>query len=41
MATFYAKGVKVSDQEMAELNIKGNAFHPEWNYTISPTQQPP
>jgi hypothetical protein len=41
MATFYAKGVKVSDQEMAELNIKGNAFHPEWNYTISPNQQPP
>jgi hypothetical protein len=37
----YAKGVKVSDQEMAELNIKGNAFHPEWNYTISPNQQPP
>ena len=26
----YPKGVKVSDQEMAELNIKGNAFHPEW-----------
>jgi hypothetical protein len=37
----YPKGVKVSDQEMAELNINGNAFHPEWNYTISPNQQPP
>jgi DDE family transposase len=37
----YPKGVKVSDQELAELNIKGNAFHPEWNYTISPNQQPP
>jgi hypothetical protein len=32
----YAKGVKVSDAEMAALNIKGDAFHPEWNYTISP-----
>jgi hypothetical protein len=26
----------VSDAEMATLNIKGDAFHPEWNYTISP-----
>jgi Rhodopirellula transposase DDE domain len=33
----YAKGIKVSDAEMATLNIKGDAFHPEWNYTISPT----
>ena len=32
--------VKVSDQEMVELNIKDNAFHPERNYTISPNQQP-
>ena len=31
----YAKGVKVSDAEMAALNIKGDAFYPEWNYTIS------
>jgi hypothetical protein len=23
------KGVNVSDREMAELDIKGNAFHPE------------
>jgi hypothetical protein len=37
----YPKGVKVSDQEMAELNTKGNALHAEWNYTISPSQQPP
>jgi hypothetical protein len=35
----YAKGIKVSDAEMATLNIKGNAFHPEWNYTISPHSQ--
>ena len=31
----YPKGIKVSDAEMTTLNIKGDAFHPEWNYTIS------
>jgi hypothetical protein len=25
---------------MASLNIKGDAFHPEWNYTISPRVPP-
>jgi hypothetical protein len=32
----YAKGIVVSDQEMAGLNITRNAFHGEWNYTIRP-----
>ena len=32
----YPKGIKVSDAEMRTLNIEGDAFHPEWNYTISP-----
>jgi DNA-binding phage protein len=32
----YPKGIKVSDAEMDTLNITGNAFHPEWNYTIMP-----
>ena len=32
----YPKGIKVSDAEMASLNITRDAFHPEWNYTISP-----
>jgi Rhodopirellula transposase DDE domain len=32
----YPKGIKVSDEEMAALNITGDTFHPEWNYTISP-----
>src|SRR5271169_512031 len=32
----YPKGIKVSEEEMASLNIKGDTFHPEWNYTISP-----
>ena len=35
-ANTYQKGVKVSDAEMAALNIQGDAFHPEWNYTIRP-----
>jgi hypothetical protein len=32
----YHKGVKVSDAQMANLNITGDAFHPEWNDTIAP-----
>ena len=32
----YPRGIKVSDEEMDALNIQGDAFHPEWNYTISP-----
>jgi Rhodopirellula transposase DDE domain len=36
----YPKGIKVSDDEMASINIKGDAFHPEWNYTISPSVPP-
>jgi Rhodopirellula transposase DDE domain len=32
----YEKGIKVSDDEMATLNIAGDDFHPEWNYTIKP-----
>jgi Rhodopirellula transposase DDE domain len=32
----YPKGIKVSDADMATLNIKGDLFHPEWNYAISP-----
>jgi hypothetical protein len=32
----YPKGIKVTDADMATLNIKADIFHPEWNYTISP-----
>ena len=32
----YPKGIKVSDDQMTARNIKGDKFHPEWNYTISP-----
>jgi hypothetical protein len=37
----YAKGIKVTDAQMAALNIKGDAFHPEWNYTIAPRPPKP
>jgi hypothetical protein len=32
----YEKGCKISDAEMATLNIRPHEFHGEWNYTISP-----
>ena len=32
----YEKGKEVTEEEMSALNIKGEIFHPEWNYTISP-----
>ena len=38
-ANAYEKGIKVSDAEMAALNIEGDAFHPEWNYTVRPRRR--
>jgi hypothetical protein len=32
----YPIGIKVSDKELAAVNIKNANFHGEWNYTISP-----
>ena len=32
----YEKGIRVSDPQMKRLDITGDAFHPEWNYTIRP-----
>lgn len=32
----YEKGIRISKAEMKRLNIKGDTFHPEWNYTIKP-----
>jgi transposase len=32
----YATGLKVSDEELAALNLVPDAFHGEWNYTIRP-----
>lgn len=32
----YKKGIKVTDAELAAVNIVRDAFHPDWNYTIHP-----
>lgn len=33
----YPKGRRVSDKELAAVNLEPDAFHGEWNYTIHPT----
>jgi hypothetical protein len=33
----YPKGIEVTDEELAAVEIKRHAFHGDWNYTISPT----
>jgi len=35
----YPKGIVVSDEEMAALNIVRAEFHGEWNYTIRPSNR--
>jgi len=32
----YEKGIRIKKAEMKLLDIEGDAFHPEWNYTIKP-----
>jgi hypothetical protein len=32
----YPAGIKVTDDELAAVNITRHEFHGEWNYTISP-----
>ena len=32
----YARGIKVSDEEMESLSIKPDPFHGEWNYRLKP-----
>lgn len=32
----YASGIKVSDQEIAQINLKRDKFHGDWNYEIHP-----
>jgi hypothetical protein len=34
----YPKGVKISDAKLAAIHLARHAFHGDWNYTISPTQ---
>ena len=33
----YAKGRRISDDQLALVHLEPNAFHGEWNYTIHPT----
>ncbi len=35
----YEKGIKVTDEQMAQINIKRHEFHGDWNYTIRPRRQ--
>ena len=35
-AATYPSGIKVSDSDMAAINLSPHAFHGEWNYTIAP-----
>ncbi len=32
----YETGIKVSDEELAHVRLKPDAFHGEWNYRITP-----
>ena len=34
------KGVKVSDAQLDAVNLLGDAFHPEWSYSIRPGPKP-
>jgi transposase len=34
----YPTGIKVSDEELAALNLFRDSFHGEWNYTIKPQE---
>lgn len=33
----YPKQIEVTDKQLAAVNLTPDKFHPEWNYTISPT----
>ena len=35
----YEKGIRVTDEQMAQLNIKRHVFHGDWNYTIRPRRR--
>ena len=37
----YHKGRKISDKQMATLNLKPNRFHGDWNYEIHPRKARP
>ena len=35
----YPKGVKVSDAQLAAINLSPHSFHGDWNYTVSPSRK--
>jgi transposase len=35
----YPTGIKVTDEELAEVNLKRDEFHGEWNYSILPPEK--
>ena len=35
----YPTGLAITDEELATVNLKRDAFHGEWNYTILPTRK--
>jgi hypothetical protein len=35
-ANTYKTGIKVSDEQLADVRIEPDTFHGEWNYTINP-----
>ena len=37
----YPKAVKVSDAQLADVNLSPHAFHGDWNYTIAPKPKKP
>ena len=37
----YPKGVKISDAQLAAVNLSRHSFHGDWNYMISPSQKTP
>jgi len=39
--TTYAKKLKISDEQLAAVNITRHDFHPEWNYVITPGRPAP
>ena len=36
----YPKGIKVSDAQLASVNLSPHSFHGDWNYTIAPRRKP-
>ncbi len=33
----YERGIDVTDDQLAEVNITRHAFHGDWNYTVIPS----